>query len=332
MRVQVKARHGHVNDSVRRYAEEKLGKLGPRLHDLTVIELTLSREHNPSIVDDHAAEAILHVQGSEHRRPRAGPDVGSGDRPADRQARAAGRTEARHDDTRAAPSGAARAGRSLRRARRCRRARLGGVSGLSRLPHEPGPHWGEVGIHGLHRAREWDAVAARRGARAAGSRMRFVVLRTARCVVEAGDGAPASPSSCARVERAPPLPGARQCAATRSTWAVGVRGILVVELPASVRRRRARARLGRPSSAACASAATPTLASVAELEALASARYDTWVVRAQRLRDTLWEVEVGPLRGLPVAMAGPGQVIREQVPGAARRLPGPSARAPTRRA
>jgi putative sigma-54 modulation protein len=63
MRVHVKARHGHVNDSVRVYAEEKLGKLGRRVHDLTVIELTLSRERNPSIADDHAAEAIVHTKG-----------------------------------------------------------------------------------------------------------------------------------------------------------------------------------------------------------------------------------------------------------------------------
>jgi len=63
MRVQVKARHGHVSDSVRSYAEDKLGKLGRRVHDLTVIELTLSREHNPSIADDHAAEAIVHTKG-----------------------------------------------------------------------------------------------------------------------------------------------------------------------------------------------------------------------------------------------------------------------------
>ena len=63
MRLQIKARHGHVNDSVRRYAEEKLGKLGRRVHDLTVIELTLSRERNPSIADDHAAEAIVHTKG-----------------------------------------------------------------------------------------------------------------------------------------------------------------------------------------------------------------------------------------------------------------------------
>ena len=63
MKVQIKTRHAHVNDSVRRYAEDKLGKLGRRVHDLTVIELTLSRERNPSIADDHAAEAIIHTKG-----------------------------------------------------------------------------------------------------------------------------------------------------------------------------------------------------------------------------------------------------------------------------
>lgn len=64
MRLQVKARQGHISDSVRRYAEEKLGKLGRRVHDLTEIELTLSRERNPSIADDHRAEAIIHTKGA----------------------------------------------------------------------------------------------------------------------------------------------------------------------------------------------------------------------------------------------------------------------------
>jgi putative sigma-54 modulation protein len=63
MRVQVKARHGHVKESVRSYAEEKLGKLARRVHDLTVIELILGREHNPSIADDHTAEVIVHTKG-----------------------------------------------------------------------------------------------------------------------------------------------------------------------------------------------------------------------------------------------------------------------------
>ena len=63
MRLQVKARQGHVNDSVRKYAEEKLTKLDRRLHDLTLVELTLSQEHNPSIAQVHVAEAIVHTKG-----------------------------------------------------------------------------------------------------------------------------------------------------------------------------------------------------------------------------------------------------------------------------
>ena len=64
MRLQVKARHGHVSDSVRRYAEEKLAKLDRRLHELTLVEVTLSQEHNPSIADDHTAEAVAHLKGT----------------------------------------------------------------------------------------------------------------------------------------------------------------------------------------------------------------------------------------------------------------------------
>jgi putative sigma-54 modulation protein len=64
MRLQIRSRHGHVTDSVRRYTEEKVGKLGKRVHELTVVEVTLSREHNPSIADDHAAEAVVRTKGS----------------------------------------------------------------------------------------------------------------------------------------------------------------------------------------------------------------------------------------------------------------------------
>jgi len=63
MRLQVKAQHGHVNESVRAYAEKRLGKLGRRLHDLTLVELTLSRRYNRSISDDHSADAVVHTKG-----------------------------------------------------------------------------------------------------------------------------------------------------------------------------------------------------------------------------------------------------------------------------
>jgi putative sigma-54 modulation protein len=64
MRLQFSARHDNVRDDVRRYAEEKFAKLDRRLHDLTLVEITFSREHNPSIVDDHAVEAIVHTKGA----------------------------------------------------------------------------------------------------------------------------------------------------------------------------------------------------------------------------------------------------------------------------
>lgn len=63
MRLQVKTRQGQVRDSVRRYAEEKLSKLDRRLHDLTLVEVTLSQEHNPSIADGHVADAVVYTKG-----------------------------------------------------------------------------------------------------------------------------------------------------------------------------------------------------------------------------------------------------------------------------
>jgi putative sigma-54 modulation protein len=63
MRLQIKAPNGSINDTVRAYAEKRLGKLGRRLHPDTDVELTLSRERNPSIREDHSAEAVVHTKG-----------------------------------------------------------------------------------------------------------------------------------------------------------------------------------------------------------------------------------------------------------------------------
>ena len=59
MRLQVKGRNVEVSDSIRRYAEEKLGKLERQLADLTQVELELALETNPSIAADHVAEATI---------------------------------------------------------------------------------------------------------------------------------------------------------------------------------------------------------------------------------------------------------------------------------
>jgi putative sigma-54 modulation protein len=63
MRLQVKAHQGHVSDTIRAYAEKRLGKLERRLYADTLVELTISRENNPSIRNDHLAEAVVHAKG-----------------------------------------------------------------------------------------------------------------------------------------------------------------------------------------------------------------------------------------------------------------------------
>ena len=63
MRLQVTIRHGHVNDAVRGYVEEKFRKLDRRLHDGTTIDVVLDREHNPKIADDHVVEATVRLKG-----------------------------------------------------------------------------------------------------------------------------------------------------------------------------------------------------------------------------------------------------------------------------
>jgi putative sigma-54 modulation protein len=63
MRLQVKGRNVEVSDSIRRYAEEKLGRLERQLADPTQVELELTLEQNPSIADDHVAEATIWTKG-----------------------------------------------------------------------------------------------------------------------------------------------------------------------------------------------------------------------------------------------------------------------------
>jgi putative sigma-54 modulation protein len=64
MRLEVKGRNVEVNDSIRRYAEDKLDKIEKQLPEPTQIEVELAVETNPSIADDHIAEATVWTKGS----------------------------------------------------------------------------------------------------------------------------------------------------------------------------------------------------------------------------------------------------------------------------
>ena len=75
MRLQVKGKNLEVSESIRSYAEEKLGKLERQLADPTQVEVELSVERNPSIAANHIAEATIWTKGPTLRAREASPDM-----------------------------------------------------------------------------------------------------------------------------------------------------------------------------------------------------------------------------------------------------------------
>lgn len=157
------------------------------------------------------------------------------------------------------------------------------------LPHDPGPHWGEVGIHGLHRQREWDAVATVERS-ADGSDAWFVVLADGTLVLEAGN---ADPAPFRETISVPPPFRAHAVHRDGTTWAVAARQIETVELAGAPGDEIEIAWDG--SERTVRIDGEPTLGGVPALEQLAAARHSTYVVTAARLVGEVWEIAVSPL-------------------------------------
>jgi putative sigma-54 modulation protein len=74
VRLQVKGKNVEVSDSIRQYAQQKLGKLERQLADPTRVELELAVEKNPSIAANHVAEATIWTKGPILRAREASAD------------------------------------------------------------------------------------------------------------------------------------------------------------------------------------------------------------------------------------------------------------------
>lgn len=100
---------------------------------------------------------------------------------------------------------------------------------MRRPPYDTGPHWGEVGIHGVHRLREWDAVATVEAKGLDGDVATVVVLPGGAHVLE--EGAPGPHLDVAlRVLRVEPPYRARLLRRSGDLWAVAARAIEVTQL------------------------------------------------------------------------------------------------------
>lgn len=107
--------------------------------------------------------------------------------------------------------------------------RLAREGGLGPRPVDTGPHWGEVGIHGVSRPREWDAVVTVE-ADLEGREARFVALPDGTLLVESGPDDVSALAEAIERSLTPPY-RAEAVRRTASAWAVAARRIKVVDLP-----------------------------------------------------------------------------------------------------
>ena len=169
-----------------------------------------------------------------------------------------------------------------------RLAREGGLVGPP--PHDSRPRWGEVGIHGIHRQREWDAVATVDAPELDGNAARFVTLED-RSVLAETDELDLEPLADALEGSIAPPYRAEAVRREGTLWAVAARRIQVATVPEDVDGDRVvlTKRDGLQTVEIDGSAA---FGSIPTLERLAA---ENTVVVARRLDDTLWEVELTQL-------------------------------------
>lgn len=159
---------------------------------------------------------------------------------------------------------------------------------------DPSRQWLAAGITGLARQREWDAVVTTAAPGAVGDEIEFVALAAERLLVERAT-AEVDPALLAESLIGSLEPPYRALGVRRpELWVVGAVAIEVVELAEDPR--------GDEIEVVSDAAGTrvrvdglPSLVGVPELERIGAARSAAHVVRAQRLTESFFEIEVEPL-------------------------------------
>jgi len=159
-----------------------------------------------------------------------------------------------------------------------RLAREGGL-----VEREPRAPWREVGVHGVQRAREWDAAVTTEAEGIDGDAATFVALPDGTLLVEAGPDSSLQPLADAVERELQPPYRARAARVNGDLWGVQARRIDVREIP-----NQAGDSLELTSEGVRIDGQR-VFGSVKELEGLGD------VVRAERLDGDLWEVRASAL-------------------------------------
>jgi hypothetical protein len=147
------------------------------------------------------------------------------------------------------------------------------------------PAWDATGIHGLHRAREWNAVVTVEAPQLTGDRASFVALPDGSLVVEDGPEPLDLLANALEEELRPPYRA--EAVRREALWVVAGRQIEVVELPG----------LAGEELELVLHRGERTFLVDGErgFGGLPSLERPDHVVRARRLDGELWEVEATPL-------------------------------------
>jgi len=169
------------------------------------------------------------------------------------------------------------------------------VSELSpREPIDPRhPFWQVVGIHGIPREREWDAVGSAEAPGLPGDEVEFVELPDGSLVVDEDvpDGTLAPLADALSVPAPYHAFGLRQDA---DIWSVAAKRVQVLEVPEEIDGDELQLVVTDETRSLLVDE-QPSSVSIPTLEAFAAEQFGSFVLHASRLDDLLWEVTVIPL-------------------------------------
>lgn len=182
----------------------------------------------------------------------------------------------------------------MRLRRRRRPAPAPVASGRPPIPADPRPPWQETGIHGLHRAREWDATVTAEAPGIDGNAVRFVGLADGALVVEDGPDEGLEPLAAAVEERLRPPYRARAARQVGDVWAAQATRIELLALPHAPPGE-AIELARRDGEQTLVVDGIESFGSVRALEERGEREGGDFAVRAERLDGDLWEIRAAPL-------------------------------------
>jgi hypothetical protein len=148
-----------------------------------------------------------------------------------------------------------------------------------------------VGIHGVSRPREWDAVATVKAPGLGADRIAFVALPDGTLILEEGPDGDLEPLAAAVEATISPPYRAEAVARDDQYWGVAANRIDVLELPEVADGEEITLTV-RDNERELVIDGAEREGTLPSLEAFAAARYPSYAVRAQRIDEDLWEVRV----------------------------------------